>query len=167
MKIELQELTYGLNYPIFIMDCKLGNRTYDPSEAGINSHRPDSLAKLQEHLPHLMKPEYYRNFSKKMLADIRHTVSSGQMLNFRIDVGGSVKREIHPNRTNKLNVVSLLQGIGKIVSKNTQPIMPLDETILWQLKYPPQLELALAIFTENRSKVIVSIALVFLFGRTR
>lgn len=43
-----------------------------------------------------------------------------------------------------------------MISKNTQPIMLLNETILWQTKYPPQLELALAIFTENKSKVIVS-----------
>lgn len=68
------------------MDCKLGNRTYNPSEAGLDNHRPDALTKLQKHLPHLMKPEYYQNFSKKMLADIRGTVSSEQMLHFRIDV---------------------------------------------------------------------------------
>lgn len=32
------------------MGCKLGNRTYDPSNAAINSHRPDLLAERQERL---------------------------------------------------------------------------------------------------------------------
>lgn len=35
---------------LIIMGCKLGNRTYDPSKAAINSHRPDSLTERQEHL---------------------------------------------------------------------------------------------------------------------
>lgn len=87
VKMEIEEITYGYNYPTFIMDCKLGNRTYNPFEAGINDHKPASLKILQEHLPHLMRPEYNQNFSKKLFADIRTTASSSHSLSFRIDVG--------------------------------------------------------------------------------
>lgn len=85
--MEIEEITHGFNYPMYIMDCKLGNRTYNPSEAGINDHKPASLKLLQEHLPHLMRPEYYHNFSKKLFANIRTMESSSHSLSFRIDVG--------------------------------------------------------------------------------
>lgn len=94
VKIELEELTYNLDYPLFIMDCKLGNRTYNPLESGLNDHKPQSLKMLQKYLPHLVKPEYSHNFSKKMFADIRTMESSSSSLCFRIDVGELASNDI-------------------------------------------------------------------------
>lgn len=70
-----------------LLDCKLGSRTYHPSEPGLDDiHRPDLLAKLEAALPDAVQPEYAKHFTKKTFADIRAVKSTSASLSFRISV---------------------------------------------------------------------------------
>lgn len=88
--LELENLAAGMEHPILYLGCKLGNRTYDPNEAGLDDlHRPDLLAKLVLAMPDVVKPEYSKHFSRRMFADIRASESSTKSLSFRISVSMS------------------------------------------------------------------------------
>lgn len=85
--MELEDLAIDMAYPILYLDCKLGNRTYDSNEAGLDDlHRPDLLAQLVLAAPEVVKPEYSKHFSRRMYAEIRASESTTKSLSFRISV---------------------------------------------------------------------------------
>lgn len=83
----MEDLAADMVYPILYLNCKLGNRTYDPNEAGLDDlHRPDLLARLVLAAPDVVKPEYSKHFSRRMFAEIRASESTTKSLSVRISV---------------------------------------------------------------------------------
>eukprot|EP00427_Karlodinium_veneficum_P033371 CAMPEP_0169185002 /NCGR_PEP_ID=MMETSP1016-20121227/1541_1 /TAXON_ID=342587 /ORGANISM="Karlodinium micrum, Strain CCMP2283" /LENGTH=459 /DNA_ID=CAMNT_0009260631 /DNA_START=19 /DNA_END=1395 /DNA_ORIENTATION=+ len=84
--IRLQNVTFGFHQP-FVMDCKMGCRSFDEKEASSKKARGDLFERLQKLAPEHLTPEELqsRSVTKYKWMCTRDKMSSTYELGFRID----------------------------------------------------------------------------------